>query len=202
MSETATTRGEETRQRVLEIAGLAFLEHGYAGTSLNDLIRATGLTKGGFYFHFASKSELALAALEKLRGDWRAEVLAAIGEHERAVDEIKALVLAVAAHKRSAPATAAMGRLCQELAELPELTQRVRPFEAWLTLTEGLFRKAQAQGDMDPAVDAAAAARYAVGAFVGLDQLADVAGDPGLVQRVAEEHLGFTLRAVGITEHE
>jgi len=55
---------------------------------------------------------------------------------------------------------------------------------------------------MDLAVDAAAAARYAVGAFVGLDQLADVAGDPGLVQRVAEEHLGFTLRAVGITENE
>jgi len=193
-----TERGESTRRRILETAARHFLDRGFSGTSLNDVIRDTGLTKGGFYFHFASKAELAVAALELVRGEWREEVLANAGSHPRAVDQIAALVRAAAAGKRTAPAGTAIGRLCQELAQQPDVAERVQPFDAWFELTTDLFRRAQAEGDMDPDVDPVEAARYAVCAFLGIDQVADVSGDIGLVERLAEQYLRFTFAAVGI----
>lgn len=195
---TSTERGESTRRRILEVAARHFLDRGFAGTSLNEVIRDSGLTKGGFYFHFTSKSELALEALDTMRSEWRAEVLANAGYHPRAVDQIAALVRAAAAGKQTAPAGTAIGRLCQELAAQPDVAERVRPFDAWFELTADLFRRAQAEGDMNPTVDPVAAAHYAVCAFLGIDQVADVSGDPGLVARLAEQYLTFTFAAVGI----
>lgn len=49
---------EETIQRILDSAGRLFLEKGYEGTSLQDIIRDTGLSKGAIYHHFASKEEI------------------------------------------------------------------------------------------------------------------------------------------------
>jgi AcrR family transcriptional regulator len=196
---TQTDRGEATRRRIVDVAIRHFLERGFAGTSLNDVIRDTGLTKGGFYFHFPSKAELAIEALETVRTEWRNEVLASAGYHARAVDQIVAMVRAVGAHKDTAPSGTQIGRLCQELASQPEVAERIRPFDAWFEITADLFRKAQAQGDMDPSVDPEAAAQYAVCAFLGFDLLADVSGDPELIGRITEPYLAFTMRAVGVT---
>jgi AcrR family transcriptional regulator len=54
-------RAARTRLRILDTAAVAFAEHGYDGVSLNEVIRRSGLTKGAFYHHFASRDELALA---------------------------------------------------------------------------------------------------------------------------------------------
>jgi AcrR family transcriptional regulator len=55
-------RAERTRATIIDAAATAFGEHGYEGVSLSALVRATGVSKGAFYFHFPSKEELALAA--------------------------------------------------------------------------------------------------------------------------------------------
>ena len=52
-----------------------FAERGYLGTSLNELIKETGLAKGGFYFHFASKEALALACLQDRQEQWIGKVM-------------------------------------------------------------------------------------------------------------------------------
>jgi TetR/AcrR family transcriptional regulator, transcriptional repressor for nem operon len=57
-------RGKTTRQRIVEQAAAVFNRHGYAGTSMSELMAATGLEKGGLYRHFASKQDLAAAAFE------------------------------------------------------------------------------------------------------------------------------------------
>ena len=46
---------EETVQRILTTASKLFLEKGYEKTSLQDIIRETGLSKGAIYHHFSSK---------------------------------------------------------------------------------------------------------------------------------------------------
>jgi TetR/AcrR family transcriptional regulator, transcriptional repressor for nem operon len=53
------TKGEQTRRRIIEAAAPLFNKRGYEGTSINDLMEATGLRKGGIYRHFSSKEELA-----------------------------------------------------------------------------------------------------------------------------------------------
>src|SRR5277367_6050819 len=62
--ETKITRGNATRRRIVEQSAAVFNRHGYAGTSMSDLMAATGLEKGGLYRHFASKQDLAAAAFD------------------------------------------------------------------------------------------------------------------------------------------
>jgi AcrR family transcriptional regulator len=199
VTQASTDRGESTRRRILEIAARHFLERGYSGVSLNEIIRDSGVTKGGLYFHFSSKADLALEALEMVRSGWREEVIAAAGYHPRAVDQIATMVRSAAAGKHNHPAGTAIGRLCQELALQPELAERLHPFDAWFAITADLFRLVQVQGEMDPTVDVDSAAQFAVCAYLGFDQFADVSGDPGLVERTVDSYLSYVFRAVGIT---
>ena len=72
------TKGEDTKQRILELAAPVFNTKGYAGASLADILAATGLQKGGLYNHFGSKEQLALAAfdwaVDQLNSRWRTSV--------------------------------------------------------------------------------------------------------------------------------
>src|ERR1700684_96433 len=52
-------KGEQTRQRIIAEAAPLFNQRGFAGCSMQDVMVATGLEKGGLYRHFASKEELA-----------------------------------------------------------------------------------------------------------------------------------------------
>jgi TetR/AcrR family transcriptional repressor of nem operon len=62
--EVDVTKGEQTRQEIVRKAAPLFNQKGYAGTSLSDLMDATGLQKGGIYRHFFSKEELAAEAFD------------------------------------------------------------------------------------------------------------------------------------------
>ena len=57
-------KGEQTRQEIIRKAAPIFNQKGYDGAALSDLMRATGLEKGGIYRHFASKEELAAQAFD------------------------------------------------------------------------------------------------------------------------------------------
>ena len=57
------SKGEETRQRIIAQAAPLFNQLGYEGCSLQDIMDATGLEKGGIYRHFGSKEELGRRGL-------------------------------------------------------------------------------------------------------------------------------------------
>jgi len=52
----------KTRERILEAASAQFLSHGITDAGLARLMRAAGLTRGGFYRHFTSKDQLVAEA--------------------------------------------------------------------------------------------------------------------------------------------
>ena len=54
-----------TRQRILGSAARLFTARGYAATSIDDVMRGCGLTRGAFYAHFASKAELYREAVRR-----------------------------------------------------------------------------------------------------------------------------------------
>ncbi len=58
------SKGQETKQEIVRKAAPLFNQKGYAGTSLSDLMDATGLQKGGIYRHFSGKEELATEAFD------------------------------------------------------------------------------------------------------------------------------------------
>ena len=67
--ENAMNKGELTRQRIIEEAAPIFNQRGYAGCSMQDVMEATGLEKGGIYRHFESKEELAAEAFKFAIGE-------------------------------------------------------------------------------------------------------------------------------------
>jgi len=62
--ENKTSKAERTRQFIVEKTAPIFNMKGYAGTSLNDMMDATGLTKGSIYGNFVNKDDVALAAFD------------------------------------------------------------------------------------------------------------------------------------------
>lgn len=58
-------RGAQTRERILAAAEPLVLQQGYAGTSLDEILHASGLTKGAFFHHFKDKSAFARALIER-----------------------------------------------------------------------------------------------------------------------------------------
>jgi TetR/AcrR family transcriptional regulator, transcriptional repressor for nem operon len=58
------TKAQETKERIIALSAPIFNRFGYSGTSMSDILKATGLEKGGVYNHFKGKEELALAAFD------------------------------------------------------------------------------------------------------------------------------------------
>jgi TetR/AcrR family transcriptional repressor of nem operon len=52
-------KGEQTREHIMATAESIILQRGYSGTSIEDIIGAAGITKGGFFYHFDGKNDLA-----------------------------------------------------------------------------------------------------------------------------------------------
>jgi TetR/AcrR family transcriptional repressor of nem operon len=61
---TKSSRGEATRRRIIERSAPVFNCRGYSGTTMSELMAATGLEKGGIYRHFRNKEGLAAAAFD------------------------------------------------------------------------------------------------------------------------------------------
>lgn len=61
----SASRGERTRKEILDLAEIAVLEKGYAATSIEELIAQAGITKSGFFYHFADKRDLAKELLRR-----------------------------------------------------------------------------------------------------------------------------------------
>jgi TetR/AcrR family transcriptional repressor of nem operon len=57
----------QTRARIIEKARVMFNRHGFEQVSIDDIMREAGLTRGGFYNHFASKDELYSEAVRSFR---------------------------------------------------------------------------------------------------------------------------------------
>jgi len=64
-------KGIQTRRGIIEKSLQLFCVKGYYNTSINDILAATGLTKGGFYGHFTSKEELWYAVYDEALRIWR-----------------------------------------------------------------------------------------------------------------------------------
>ena len=58
------SKGERTRERILELAYEAVIRKGFSSTSIEELVEAAGITKSGFFYHFKDKTDLARQLIE------------------------------------------------------------------------------------------------------------------------------------------
>ncbi len=74
MVKTAKHRPEKTRE-IVTISEQLFLEKGFAETTVDDILKRAGLSKGGFYHYFKSKEEVLSESIKMLMQDMLTSLL-------------------------------------------------------------------------------------------------------------------------------
>jgi len=190
-----TPKGHATRASILQTAAEVFAERGYAETTLSELIARSGLTKGAFYFHFASKEQLAFAVLEEKQRQWLEFVSQRVLDKPTAIDQLRALGPALIKLHREDPSAYSAPRLSRDLARMPELAGTVRAqMRGWIDLVAGIISQAKKDGDLSSRLDATALASILVAATDGLKDLSDILDPPNRAKR------GFEQRMKHLTE--
>lgn len=66
----STPKGWKKRDMILDQALELFVQKGYAATSMEDIVKHTGVSKGSIYYHFSSKDDLFVSMVEKINREW------------------------------------------------------------------------------------------------------------------------------------
>lgn len=75
-------------QQLLDVALRLFIEHGYQGTSIEDLASAAGVTRPIIYHHFGSKDGIYLACLRRARAELDQRMIGSASEARGAQDRV------------------------------------------------------------------------------------------------------------------
>jgi TetR/AcrR family transcriptional repressor of nem operon len=209
MSIERSAKGAATRHQILDAATRLIHLRGYHATSLDDVLRESGVGKGNFYYYFKSKEDLGYAIMDRLvRGFVERTLEPAFAEPSAdPVDQIHAFLDRVVDNQRQRNCIGGcpMGNLASELSDVHEgFRQRLASiFEQWRAkLTETLDR-GQSSGRLRPDCDPAGVAQFLVAALEGAILIAKVTKDIAVMERCVEQlkrHL--TLYIAHSLEHE
>ena len=175
---------EEVLDRVMR----TFWTHGYKGTSLEDLSRATGLYKGSLHNAFGNKEDLFLLALDryaKLFDDRFDDALNDPNPY-KAIEGFLAAVIDRMS-KPSNPRGCLSAYACTEWEDLPpkaaaKISQALVEMEERLT---GIIGRGQQQGKINSKQNARSLARFFMATIRGMATLHKVTGDLDTIRDVA-----------------
>ena len=85
-------KGTRTRRNIIEKSLQLFCVKGYYNTSINDILDATGLTKGGLYGHFSSKEDIWYAVYDEALSIWRQVIFKDIHSNASPLERIEAFI--------------------------------------------------------------------------------------------------------------
>ncbi|MEJ2602973.1 MAG: TetR/AcrR family transcriptional regulator [Gammaproteobacteria bacterium] len=160
------------REQVIERATEVFWRRGYGGTTVADLVEATGLKPGSLYAAFGNKKGVFLEVLRTYQTDSAAHLEASLREHDSPIEAIGGFFRGLIdetcddAHHRGCLMVNAMLEYSSHDSDVRQ------ELVAGLTRVERLFRgalqRARDAGELDPRLDAAAAAAFLVNNLWGI----------------------------------
>lgn len=174
-------RKQVGRQQLLDRATELFRAKGYAGTSIDEVVRACGITKGSLYHHFRGKDALVLAVLEQLHGYYQEHIFSQImSVKEPGMQALRDFNAAIEAFFLSHPDGCLFANLSLEGGARHELLGEPirRFFEAWRCCYATVFSMRYT------ADEARALAEEALAAVQGAILMFRIEGDPRALRRV------------------
>jgi AcrR family transcriptional regulator len=152
------TKGQRTRNAILETAAALATEEGLEPLSIGRLAEATGMSKSGLFAHFGSKEELQLATVEHAAKLFVAEVI----EPARSAPRGLARVWAVCDHMIEYAERQVFPGGCFFAATSFEFNNRPGPvrdriqemIQSWLSYLEHAVEQAQETGELNPEASA------------------------------------------------
>ncbi len=186
------TKGERTRRRIVESAAAVFNTRGYFGSSMSDLVRETGLKKGGIYNHFGSKEELALEAFEFSTGITRRRFVSALEGREGALERLFAVVEVLGSLAEDPPVAGGcpiLNTAVESDNAHPVLKERAREaMDGWLRLVGSVIKEGVRTGELRPDAAPRETASVVVATLEGAVMLSRLHNDPAHMRR-AVDHL-------------
>jgi len=186
------TKGERTRRRIVESAAAVFNTRGYFGSSMSDLVRETGLKKGGIYNHFGSKEELALEAFEFSTGITRRRFVSALEGREGALERLFAVVDVLGGLAEDPPVAGGcpiLNTAVESDNAHPILKERAREaMDGWLRLVGSIMKEGIRTGELRPDAAPRETASVVVATLEGAVMLSRLHNDPAHMRR-AVDHL-------------
>jgi TetR/AcrR family transcriptional repressor of nem operon len=188
----AAPEARAKREQIIDAAARLIHLRGYNSTSIEDILRATGIGKGNFYYYFASKEELGFAIL-----DWQSTRFAegvlrkafeGSGDPLEQINRYLDLLLDLA-RKRGCRGGCPVGNLAQELSDTHEGFRRrlEQTLEAWRAILERTLQRAREEGRLRPEADPARLSRFLLAGIEGAVLLAKVGKDAGVLADCFDE---------------
>ena len=152
------TKGERTRNVILETAARLATEEGLEPLSIGRLAEATGMSKSGLFAHFGSKEELQLATVEHAAALFVDEVIAPARDAPRGVARVWTLCdhMIAYAERQVFPGGCFFAATSSEYNHRPgPVRDRIAEMiGSWLSYVEHAVEQAQEAGELDPSVPA------------------------------------------------
>ncbi|MDX2394143.1 MULTISPECIES: ScbR family autoregulator-binding transcription factor [unclassified Streptomyces] len=162
MARVRQGRAEITRQAILNGAAVAFDHGGFGGTSLSDVVKHAGVTKGALYFHFQSKEALARTLMDE-----QFQVSEGVPEIvDPGLQTVIDLTHQLAFGLRTNVRIRAGIRLVIEFGSFTHPDPS--PYNAWIDTCHGCLTPAQERGDILAALNTYDLATLIVGSFTGI----------------------------------
>ncbi len=193
MTATKSQKGAATRDQILDAAARLIHLQGYHCTSLDDVLRESGVGKGNFYYYFKSKEDLGYAIIDRVtRGFIERTLEPVFGDPlGDPVAQIHAFLDRVLDNQRQRKCVGGcpIGNLASELSDVHEGFRRrlAGIFTEWRSrLTEALSR-GQAAGRVRQDFEPSDVAQFLVAALEGAILLTKVTKDIGIMERCVEQ---------------
>ncbi|HWG98119.1 MAG TPA: TetR/AcrR family transcriptional regulator [Pilimelia sp.] len=189
-----------TVERLIESTRELLWERGYTGTSPKAIQQRAGSGQGSMYHHFAGKSELALAAINRTAEEMRAKAEAQFSASGTATERITAYLRREREVLKGCP----IGRLTQDPDVMADPTLRAPVEETLAWLRERLaevLTEASECGELDAALDPQATAATVVAVLQGGYVLARAADSAAPFDQAVTGVLGL-LAAHTSTAHQ
>lgn len=163
---------DRTRRAILDAAFRQIYRHGYQGTRLDDVLAATGLTKGALYHHFPNKQALGYAVVDEvIRDTVQAVWLRPLAEADDPLDQIIRSIRGMASVLGGDIVTfgCPLNNLAQEMSPLNEgfRARLDRIYQEWHQGIRDALRRAQRTGRIRGDVDCANTATFVLAAVAG-----------------------------------
>ena len=175
------SKAKETKEKILQQAAQLFNQQGYAGSSISDIMQATGLQKGGIYNHFHSKQELALEAFDFAFRQVSKHYLIAMKGKLNAVERLQAILFAFNSYINE-PILAGGCPILNAAIESddanPDLRNRVqKAMNAWRSTICRIINKGIANGEIHSTVEADNVATIMISTLEGAVMMSKLYGD-------------------------
>ncbi len=172
-------KGQLTKEKVIREAMDLIHAKGVGSMSMNDIIAATGVKKGNLYFHFTTKEELAVQAIEEARRQYN-RYLARSLTGDSALEKLESLIDAIVTFhkKRKARGGCIFGNTAIETGgKSSPLTVLIRKiFAEWADQIEGLIAEAMGSRAGGAGPDPAALAKTIIATLEGAIMMAKLTG--------------------------